>query len=212
MKHLYPVFIVCLLLSVSCKQAASQSTGDLQYFELRGNVARLDDEWLFPDHAISFDESGHIVLPVEPEIVKEYSDDDYYPKDASYPLTIYSWNDEENFESPGVYLLYDSKMHLLKIGVGFTIREIQYDKTGRIQSVSFEDEGDEGITRFEYDASGNRIEEETIGEYFYEKMKYDQYEFDSHGNWISRRWVQVDQDGSVVAEGRHNRKGKILYW
>ena len=212
MNRFHPFIILSLLLFVSCQQNATRATGDLQYFELKGNVARLEDEGTFPGHAVSFDESGHIVLPVEPEIIEANSEDDYYPK-ASYPLTRYSWYEEdEDYNFSSVSLLYDSDMRLLEIGFNYTSGTLQYDEKGRIQAYCFEDEGEEGKISYKYDDSGNRIEEETVGEFIYEKRIYDEYEFDSHGNWISRKWTQIDQDGAVVAEGRQNRKGKILYW
>lgn len=214
MKLIRLFLIMSLLLPVSCKQKTTQPTGDLQYFELKGNVARLEDEWLFPDHVVSFDEEGYIVLPVDPVEIAAYSEGRPYPKDASYPLKEYYWAEEGNYECPGVSLLYDSNRRLLAIGMGFTSGMLEYDAQGRILAYHFESEGEEGVTRYKYDASGNRVEEETTGseEILYNKMQYGEYEFDSHGNWISRKWTQLDQEGSIVNEGYQSRKGRILYW
>lgn len=162
MKLIRFFLIISLLLPVSCRQK-TPLTGDLQYFELKGNVARLEDEWLFPDHVVSFDEEGYIVLPVEPVEIDAYSEGGYYPKDASYPLKEYYWAEEGTFESPGISLLYDSNRRLLAIGVGFTSGMLEYDAHGRILAYHFESEGEEGVTRYKYDDSGNRIEEETTG-------------------------------------------------
>lgn len=104
MKLIRFFLIISLLLPVSCRQK-TPLTGDLQYFELKGNVARFEDEWLFPDHVVSFDEEGYIVLPVEPVEIAAYSEGRPSPKDASYPLKEYYWAEEGNYECPGVSLL-----------------------------------------------------------------------------------------------------------
>ena len=238
MRKLLTIGLAGLLGIVSCSR---QATGDLQYFELKGEVSSLGETPTFPGNEVSFDRLGFIDLPGEVT-----SEEDVSTILAAYtgPFKVVRWTDEavdegveDYFEPMSVTLAYSPDNRLVMLAAGLSTAFLFYDKGGRLCTVLREDEGMAEVSEITYDKKGNRIREhifepEAIGHeeddgwyidsYDMTKpvdreengwyIEYDQYQFDKQGNWISRRVRYKDFYEEVTYEYQESREGTISYY
>ncbi len=155
---------MCLLLLAACKHSSTMPTGDLQYYQLKGNVSSLDSVSLYPDNTISFDADGFIILPG----TVSYEDEiPHLSSDYTGPFKIISWPPKSNevddsfFGKLGVSLTYDSLNKLVKVSAGIGSNYLYYDEKGRLYSILHCDEEGGYVTDITYDKDGNRIMEHT---------------------------------------------------
>ena len=217
-----------------CSCATHAPTGDLQYFDLRGNVSSLDNEYFFPNSTASFDKDGYLIIDDENATVDTLSRlDNYMLKEYRGPFRVIKF---DIYEKIGAYengrpiveykdLIYDSSNRLIAIDGIFNSFYLYYDDEGWLCSiVSFEEGG--MVTDFTYDKKGTRIKEHCFvpvitNDGYMDRHKvaeenwtleYERHRFDKHGNWVARWAVKRDLDGTILGESEEFRDGEIKYY
>ena len=229
MKIRLVIILSSIIWIVSCTTQATVPTGDMQFFELKGNVSSLSGWNLYylPDSTASFDNLGFIKLPGDVTFEEEVS-----PQLAEYsgPFKVVRWNpdpeegDDYDFMEPmGTTLVYDSTNRLVMVSEGFVEQYLYYDKKGRLCSVLIVCPDGSSVSEITYDKDGNRVEEHYVDldmdsdSDVYDRTKpaemegnsrcveYDKYVFDKNGNWISRRILYREYDEEITGEAEESR-------